>query len=99
LFAFDPEQEDERERIFDELASELQKVHRELSFEFGPLQPKREFVISASGIKSAFPAVVSLAKGAPDLERWQITAFRPRRPLPHALEFPEKTIDPRDVEF
>ena len=45
LFAFDPERVDERERIFDELGSELQKVDRDLSFEFGPLGQRREFVI------------------------------------------------------
>jgi hypothetical protein len=69
--------EAERERIFDGLAIELQKVDPNLAFEFGPNDPKREFVISAAGIRSAFPAFVSLAAAAPTLEKWKVIAFRP----------------------
>jgi hypothetical protein len=98
LFDFDPRRETERERIFDELASELQKVDPELTFEFGPNAPRREFVISAGGIKRAFPSVVSLAKAAPALDRWKVTAFRPRRP-PHIVEFRGRRVDPKDVQF
>ncbi len=98
LFDFDPRREAQRERIFDELASELQKVDPELTFEFGPNAPKREFVISAGGIKRAFPAVVSLAKAAPTLDRWKVTAFRPRR-SPNIVEFRGKRVEPKDVQF
>jgi hypothetical protein len=99
LFAFDPDQEGERERIFDQLASELQKIDPDLTFEFGPNEPRREFVISAGGIKRAFPAVASLADAAPPLDRWQVTAFRPRRTVSNVVEFREKRVDPRDVQF
>jgi hypothetical protein len=99
LFGFDPDQEIERERLFDELAAELQKVNRDLTFEFGPNGPTREFVISAAGIKSAFPAVVRLAEAAPALERWQITAFRPRRPPVCTIEIEDHRVDPKDVQF
>ena len=44
----------DRERIFDQLASQLQKVDPNLTFEFGPKEVQREFVVSAGGIKSAF---------------------------------------------
>src|ERR1700730_6959782 len=81
LFDFDPNQLAERERIFDELANQLQEIDPDLVFEFGPREPRREFVISAGGIKRAFPAVVSLVDAAPSLDRWNVTAFRPRRPL------------------
>jgi hypothetical protein len=91
--------EEDQERIFDELATELQKVDQNLTFEFGPQKTKREFVISAAGIKSAFPAVVSLAKAAPALERWQITAFRPRRTTLSIIEFRNKQVDPAAVQF
>jgi hypothetical protein len=36
LFDFDPLREAERERLFDELASELKKVDPDLAFEFDP---------------------------------------------------------------
>lgn len=98
LFDFDPNLESEREPIFDSLASELAKIDPDLTFEIGPNEPRREFAISASGIKRAFPAVVSLAAAAPVLHRWKVTAFRPRRP-PNVLEFRGKRIDPNDIQF
>jgi hypothetical protein len=98
LFNFDPVQQDERERLFDELASELRKIDPDLAFEFGPKAPRREFVISAGGIRRAFPAVISLVTAAPTLERWQVIAFRPRR-TPNIVEFRGKRVHPKDVHF
>jgi hypothetical protein len=87
------------ENIFDQLSTELQKVDPDLTFEFGPNKTKREFVVSAGGIHRAFPAVVSLVSVAPVLERWKVTAFRPRRSPPNIVEFQGKRVDPREVEF
>jgi hypothetical protein len=81
LFNFDFGQEIERERLFDEVGSELQKVDPDLTFEFGPKETRREFVVSAGGIKRAFPAVASLVAVAPAFERWQFFAFRPLHAL------------------
>jgi hypothetical protein len=91
--------EADRERLFDQLAAALQKVDQDLTFEFGPKQAKREFVISASGLKRAFPAVSALADAAPPLERWRVTAFRPRRTPVSTVEFCGKRVDPKDVGF
>jgi len=72
--------ENDRERIFDEVGAELHKIDRALTFEFGPKQDgRREFVISADGIRSAFPKVESLFAVAPSLPRWRFIKFRPRR--------------------
>jgi hypothetical protein len=79
------------------IATELKNVDRDLCFEFGPL--KREFVISAGGIKRAFPAVISLANAAPPLERWQVIAFRSRRTPINSVLLGGKPIDPNDVQF
>lgn len=98
LFSFDSEREGNREHLFDELASQLIKVDPDLCFEFGPSEMKREFVISADGIKRAFPAVVSLVKAAPALDRWKLIAFRPRR-APNVVEIQGRRIDPSDVQF
>ena len=54
-FSFDCDHEAERETVFDEVASALENVHPELTFEFSSLAEKREFVISAGGIKDVFP--------------------------------------------
>jgi hypothetical protein len=100
LFDFDATCEAGRERIFGEIASQLHKVDPDLTFEIGPNgTPKREFIISAGGIKRAFPAVVSLTGAAPPLERWQVTAFRPRRSSVSAVEIRGKRVDPRNVQF
>jgi hypothetical protein len=91
--------ETDRERIFDQLAAELRKVDPDLVFEFGPQGTKREFVVSAGGLKRAFPAVASLVAAAPTLARWQVIAFRPRRaPISH-VQFGGKRVDPKDVQF
>jgi hypothetical protein len=99
LFEFDPKRVTDRESLFGRLAAELHKVHSDLAFEFGPKGPRREFVISAAGIKDAFPAVIGLANAAPNLERWQFTAFRPRRIPINVVEIEGKRIEPQDVQF
>jgi hypothetical protein len=94
--------ESDQERIFDELSEELQKLDPGLTFEFGPKDSPREgireFVVSADGIKRTFPAVEALVAAAPALERWQVTAFRPRRE-PCVVELGDKRVDPEDVQF
>lgn len=76
LFDFERDQE----RMFDRLITEMHRVNPNLTFEFGPKRNgKREFVISADGIRDAFPDVKSLYDCAPALERWTFVKFRPRR--------------------
>lgn len=99
LFEFDSSDVRTRERLFDSVAAALRRVDRDLAFEFGPTSPRREFVISAGGIKRAFPAVIALTKCAPKHERWQITAFRPRRWPLGEIEFRGKQARPEEVTF
>jgi hypothetical protein len=69
-----------RDKIFARLSTEMHKLHSSLTFEFGPKnEGQREFVISADGIKEAFPKVQSLHACAPSLPRWKFVRFRPRR--------------------
>lgn len=66
LFDFEKDQE----RIFDRLSAELQKIDPNLTFEFGPQDNgRREFTISADGIRKAFPAVEKLYAAAPSMPR------------------------------
>ena len=99
LFEFDPVNEIVREQLFDRVAAELQKVNRDLTFEFSPKATPREFVVSAAGLKRAFPAVISLVQSAPELDRWKIIAFRPRRTAICSLEIGDQYINPKDVLF
>ena len=92
--------ETDQEWLFDQLAKRLQQIDPNLTFEFGPkIENKREFVISAGGITTAFPAVLELIRIAPTLEHWQITGFRPRRPPTCTIELRGKSIDPAQVKF
>jgi len=72
--------EGDQGRTFDRLSAALNKVNRNLTFEFGPKKGgRRDFVISAGGIRDAFPAVEALYASAPPLPRWNVIKFRPRR--------------------
>ena len=90
----------DRDRIFSALAAALAAVAADLSFEFGPrIDGRRDFVISAGGIKSAFAAVTALVAAAPVLPHWNVIAFRPRRAAMMAISFGGRTVRPEDVEF
>jgi hypothetical protein len=76
LFDFEKDQE----RVFDRLGGEMRKINPNLTFEFGPKENGiQEFIISADGIKEAFPEVERLYAAAPSLPRWKFAKFRPRR--------------------
>lgn len=91
--------EREQAQVFAELAAALKPLGPDLTFEFGPKQDgRREFAISAGGMKAAFPAVEALVAAAPALPRWNILAFRPRRAAPMPLTFGDTTVDPADVD-
>ena len=96
LFTFEANQE----AVFDELAVEMRRVNSDLTFEFGPvINGKREFVISAGGIRSAFPAVEALYSSAPTLKRWVWVKYRPRRLPINDLEFDGKKVKADDVRY
>jgi hypothetical protein len=95
LFLF----EKDRDKVFDDLANALNKVNWDLTFEFGPISKdgRREFVISAGGIKAAFPAVEALYTAAPKMQRWIFVRFRPRRMPINDLDYANKKVRARDV--
>ena len=78
----------------------LGKRNQDLTFEFGPRQNgKREFIISAGGIKAAFPAVEKLYSAKPEIAEWEFIKFRPRRDTIHTVQFHEKKIEPEEIRF
>ncbi len=92
--------ESDRDTTFNRLAAAMHKVHPDLTFEFGPIaQGRRELVISAGGIKAAFPSVETLYKSAPALKRWKWVKFRPRREPLNDIEFGGKAVRSKDVRF
>lgn len=91
--------ESAQEEIFDSIGEQLRRIDKDLTFEIGAKhEESREFVISAGGIKRAFPSVTTLAAAAPYLNRWKITAFRPRREVIGIVNFHGKRVHPEDVE-
>lgn len=96
LFNFEQDQDG----VFADLSTQLKDVDHNLTFEFGPdIDGKREFVISAGGIRRSFSAVEALANAAPGMDRWDVVRFRPRRPDMGELGIGGQTIAPRDIEF
>ena len=97
IFSF----ESNTKEIFDELAAEIHRIHPDLAFEFGPVlkEGRREFVISAGGIKAAFPAVESLYNEAPALSRWIWVKYRPRRASLCDIELGGKCVRVDDVRY
>jgi len=80
--------ERDREAVFDRLSEAMIRVHPDLTFEFGPIleDGRREFIISAAGIKEAFSSVEQLHTAAPELEKWIVLKFRQRRFPIHDIE-------------
>jgi hypothetical protein len=94
LFNFESNQE----RTFDLLLREMHKVNPDLTFEFGPKQNgRREFIISADGIKTAFQKVEELYASAPSLPHWKFVKFRPRR-APADISFANISVKASDVK-
>ena len=92
--------EQDPDRVFSRLGVALANVAPELTFEFGPSREGvREFIVSAGGIKAAFPAVEALVAAAPALPRWSFVKFRPRRSPIMELSYGGKTVDPESVQF
>jgi hypothetical protein len=96
LFSFEKNQN----AIFDELGTQMSLVNADLTFEFGPVSNgRREFVISAGGIRAAFPYVEALYNKAPPLPRWVWIKYRPRRLPINDLNYGGKSIKVDDVRF
>jgi hypothetical protein len=93
--------EKDLETKFDRLSEALKRVHPDLTFEFSPVRKggKREFVISAGGIKAAFPSVETLHAAAPHLPKWTFVKFRPRRFPINDLEFEGRKVKAGEVHY
>jgi hypothetical protein len=89
------------ERICSELAKQLKRIDRHLTFVFGINENEklREFIVSADGIRSSFPAVKKLVAAAPEIQGWKITAFRPPSEALGTLTIGNVTVGPDDIWF
>lgn len=84
------EDEKEKERLLDEFLLHLHQYCDRLFFQIGgDVNGKRELIISAEGDKNHFNEVEKLVMEAPELEYWEIIAFKPAR----NVDFVTKTGD------
>jgi hypothetical protein len=92
--------EKSQEQIFDLLGNELNKIDENLTFEFGPIKNnKREFIISADGIRESFDSVEKLYELRPELPEWIIIKFRPRKKINYDIKIDDITISPKDIYY
>ncbi|WP_264741152.1 hypothetical protein [Cytobacillus firmus] len=89
--------------LFNKLSKQLSKINEDLAFEFSAdlIEGKREFIISADGILSAFPDVIDLVENAPQLEGFKIIAFRQKSAVDDisTIEYEDISLGPDDVYF
>ncbi len=96
LFDFERNQES----LIEGIVRELHKIHQSLTFEISSVQHgKRQFIISADGKRDAFPFVVKLGDAAPELARWEVIKFRPRRSEPCIIGIGDMSFSSDTVEF
>ncbi|MEH6989685.1 hypothetical protein [Cytobacillus firmus] len=89
--------------LFNKLSKQLSKINADLAFEFSAdlIEGKREFIISADGILSAFPDVIDLVENAPQLAGFKIIAFRQKSTVDNisTIEYEDIRLGPDDVYF
>ncbi|MBZ5201440.1 hypothetical protein HU147_09465 [Planomicrobium chinense] len=90
-----------QEELFAVLERKLQKVNKHLVFEFSvePQGGKREFTISADGMLDAFDAVFDLHEAAPELEFFDVVAFRQPSEEEFSVEFGSRKLTWNDVYY
>jgi hypothetical protein len=87
--------------LFERLKNKLDKIDTNFVFEFSNIleDGKREFVISADGIKESFPSVTKLVKQAPNFNKWKIIAFRQPRKKINLINYEGLKINFKNVFF
>lgn len=93
--------EDDVESVFDAITQELVKVDENVTFEISTpdASGKRQFVLTAGGLSSSFPAVEQLVDSAPQLERWTFIKYRQRADKLLNIEFGSLQINPDNVHY
>ena len=86
------------EGVLDLISGALRAYNPKLAFEISqPVNGVREFVISAEGVIDEFQSVIDLYEARPELEGWEIIAFRPKMPLEYIVNYGGLQLDPADL--
>jgi hypothetical protein len=66
--------------LYQDLIRRLHQLDRGLVVDVGPIEKRgRDLIVSADGKEALFPTVMRLVDAVPEMERWRVQAFRPRR--------------------
>ncbi|MET3982122.1 hypothetical protein ABIB62_004748 [Mucilaginibacter sp. UYP25] len=89
----------EKERLLDDFLSHLHEYCDQLFFEVGGHpNEKQDLIITAEGDTDFFDEVETLVKKAPQLEYWNILAFKPVRE-DYITEYNNIKLDPKTMYF
>lgn len=78
----------------------IRGVHPELGFVLGPVDPRRRsFRLTAYGHRRAYPALMTLLRGAPPLPRWDFTPLLPRQETLRAEGARDVLVEPESLAF
>lgn len=87
-------------KYISDLDGELKKIDPSLSIEIKPnTKENRVLIITANGIPELFPAVIKIAKKAPENRLWKIEALKQRVELPVIIDYMGTVLDSKTVEF
>lgn len=90
------------EEKFSIMSEKIREVHEDLTFAISPqdAEGKRELIISADGVQTAFPWVIKLVRKAPVLPQWQIKPFRPKVEMDeYHIDLGHRIIKAEEIRF
>ncbi|MFA6083776.1 hypothetical protein [Mucilaginibacter sp.] len=89
----------EKERLLDDFLFHLHEYCNHLFFEVGGYpNEKQDLIITAEGDTDFFDEVETLVKEAPQLEYWNVLAFKPVRE-DYTTEYNSIKLDPKGIYF
>lgn len=90
----------EQQRMLNEFTQKLKEFNPELYFVIGTVtESDQELTITAEGNKDQFLSVLELVNCAPDINGWNIIAYKQPKGVDFTIEFKEHVIDPRNLYF
>ncbi len=90
----------EKEELLDALCEQLHAYCEDLWFEIGG-EPAgaRELVLTAEGCLELFPALLELARAAPEIPGWQIVAFKQPQGFEFVTRYEDIVVAPESTWF